>query len=325
MDPEAPLPGVRDDAQAPIRMRPLRRLLRPLKPVGDAIVGSLAVALLRLFRRIDRRRLADFTGTGMRRIGPWLREHRLGRENLRRAFPEKSPQEIERILAGVWDNLGRVAAEFAHIDHLRILDMDAPGPADCFYEPRTYEAYRAIRDDGVPGLFFSAHLANWEIPAIAATKFGIHGHVLYRSANIAAINDAILEIRKGLMGTLVATSLDAPVRLAKALQAGGHVGMLVDQHYVKGVDVTFFGRPAKANPLIAQLARHVDCPIRGVRMVRLADRNTFWGEVSDPITPVRDAEGRIDIPGTMQVITSVVEGWVREHPEDWLWLHRRWR
>jgi KDO2-lipid IV(A) lauroyltransferase len=305
--------------------RPLKRLARRLKPLTDAMVGWLAVTALRLFRRIDRRRLANFTGAAMRRIGPLLREHRLGRANLTAAFPEKSPEEIEKILAGVWDNLGRVGAEFAHIDHIRILDMDQPGEADAYYEPRTYEQYREIRDGGQPGLFFSAHLANWELPAIAATKFGMHGTILYRRPNIPAVNDAILDIRQGLMGTLIATGLDAPVRLAKALQAGGQVGMLVDQHFVKGVDVTFFGRPVKANPLIALLARHIDCPIRGVRMVRRPDRNTFWGEVTDPITPVRDAEGKIDVQGTMQVITGVVEAWVREHPEDWLWLHRRWR
>ncbi len=306
-------------------VRPLKRLLRRFKPVGDAVVGALAVGMLRLFRLVDRKRLANFTGAAMRRIGPLLREHRIGRANLTAAFPEKSPEEIERILAGVWDNLGRVGAEFAHIDHLRILDMDTSGEADCFYEPRTYEAYRGIRDDGQPGLFFSAHLANWEIPAIAATKFGIHGHILFRRPNIPAVNDAIMEIRKGLMGTLVPTGLDAPVRLLKALQEGGHVGMLVDQHFVKGVDVIFFGRPAKANPLIAMLARHTEAPIRGIRMVRLSDRNSFWGEVTDPITPARDAEGKVDIQGTMQAITDVIEAWVREHPEDWLWLHRRWR
>jgi Kdo2-lipid IVA lauroyltransferase/acyltransferase len=124
---------------------------------------------------------------------------------------------------------------------------------------------------------------------------------------------------------LVPTDLGAPVRLARLLQSGVHVGMLVDQHYTKGVEVTFFGRRCLANPLIALLARQTGCPIHGVRIVRLADRHRFWGEVTDPIEPPRDADGRIDIKGTMQAITTVIEGWVREHPEQWLWLHRRWR
>ena len=55
------------------------------------------------------------------------------------------------------------------------------------------------------------------------------------------------------------------------------------------------------------------------------DGNGFWGEVSDPVEPVRDQSGRVDIKGTMQAITAVIEGWIRQHPEQWLWLHRRWR
>jgi hypothetical protein len=61
----------------------------------------------------------------------------------------------------------------------------------------------------------------------------------------------------------------APVRAARALERGPHVGMLVDQHFTQGVDVTFFGRRCNANPLIARLARHFDCPIRGIRAIRL--------------------------------------------------------
>jgi KDO2-lipid IV(A) lauroyltransferase len=113
--------------------------------------------------------------------------------------------------------------------------------------------------------------------------------------------------------------------LARLLQAGVHVGILVDQHFTKGADVTFFGRTCKANPLIALLARQLECPIYGLRIVRLPDGNSFRGDLTDPIVTPRDADGRIDVAATMQVITTVIEGWVREHPEQWLWLHRRWR
>jgi KDO2-lipid IV(A) lauroyltransferase len=109
------------------------------------------------------------------------------------------------------------------------------------------------------------------------------------------------------------------------LEAGGHVAMLVDQHYVNGVDVTFFGRTCKANPFIARLARHIDCPIHGTRVVRLPDKRRFRVDLTEAIEPRRDVDGKVDIAGTMQAVTSVVEDWVREHPEQWLWVHRRWR
>jgi KDO2-lipid IV(A) lauroyltransferase len=68
----------------------------------------------------------------------------------------------------------------------------------------------------------------------------------------------------------------------------------------------------------------VDCPIHGTRVIRLPDHR-FRLELTDEIAPVRDAAGTIDVTATMQRITSIVEGWVREHPEQWLWVHRRWR
>ena len=101
--------------------------------------------------------------------------------------------------------------------------------------------------------------------------------------------------------------------------------MLVDQILTSGVEVTFFGRKTKADPTLARLLRRIECPIHGVRIIRLPD-NRFRAELSEEVPPVRDAWGKIDIQDTMQAITSVVEGWIREYPDQWLWLHRRrWR
>jgi KDO2-lipid IV(A) lauroyltransferase len=258
----------------------------------------------------------------MRRLGPWLPEHRLGRANLRAAFPEKSDTEIEEILRGVWDNLGRVAAEFAHLD--RICSGHPMNRDHIEYDAATIDRFIRLREDGKPALVFAAHLANWELPAILAHSDGLETTVLYRRPNLGAVADAVIAIRSGHMGTMEPTGLQAPIKLAHALQDGQHVAMLVDQHFVKGVEVTFFGRRCMANPLIAMLARQVECPIHGTRVIRLPGHR-FRAEISEEIVPPRDAEGRIDIQGTMQAITAVVERWVREHPEQWLWLHRRWR
>jgi KDO2-lipid IV(A) lauroyltransferase len=303
----------------------LRRLAPVLGAVIGAVMGGLTLGILRAIRLTDRRRTADFWGAFMRKVGPWRREHRVGRENLVAAFPDKPAAEIEQILTGVWDNLGRYAVEFAQIERLRNADPNLPDD-DILADPATSALFHQLRHDGKPALIFASHLANWELPALVAARHGLDTAVLFRPPNIRAVSDAVLKIRAGCMGTLVATGLDAPVRLLRMLEANRHVAMLVDQHFVKGVDVTFFGRRCRANPLIAQLARHVECPIHGTRIVRRADdKNRFTIEMTPAIVPARDPKGLIDIAGTMQVITTVIEGWVREHPEQWLWLHRRWR
>jgi KDO2-lipid IV(A) lauroyltransferase len=307
-------------------MTVLRRLGRRVafraKSVFDQLSGVLLMLILQAIRHFDRIRVSNAFARVTRTVGPWLPEHRLGRANLAAAFPDKSADEIERILLGVWDNLGRVVAEFAHLDRLMVGDPLALPYIK--YDAVAIERFNRIRDDGKPALVFAAHLANWELPAIIAAAFGLDALVLYRRPNVGAVADALIALRQNSMGTLVATDATAPIRLARALEANRHVAMLVDQHYVKGVDVTFFGRRCKANPLIATLARHVECPIYGTRIIRLPN-GAFRGEVTEAIELARDADGGVDIAGTMQKITTVIEGWVREHPEQWLWLHRRWR
>jgi KDO2-lipid IV(A) lauroyltransferase len=305
-------------------MRLPRRITRALKPFAHAALGTLTVGALRFVRRFDPKKTSNFGARAARRIGPWLREHRIGRQNLALAFPEKSAEEIDALLLKVWENLGRFGGEFAHLDRVWDYDLAHPERSRIELPDATIATFEKLMNDGKGALVFSAHLANWELPALAAPAYGLESAVLFRRPNVAAIDTAVQDIRAVNMGEMISTGIDAPVRLAKALQRGVHVGMLVDQYYTKGVDVTFFGRTTRANPLLARLAQKVDCPIYGARIIRLpGDR--FRAEVTDEVAPMRDANGVIDVQGTTQKITTIIEGWIREHPEQWLWLHRRWR
>jgi Kdo2-lipid IVA lauroyltransferase/acyltransferase len=306
-------------------LRTKARVRDAAKPMTEAAVGALTVALLRTTRYFDPDKTADLFGRVTRFIGRRLREDRIGRDNLKAAFPEKSPEEIETILAGVWDNLGRIGAEFAHLDRIWDYDPDHPERNSRIeFDARTKQLFDLLRDDGKPALVFASHLGNWELPAIAAVAHGLDAAILYRRPNSASANRIIEDMREVKMGTLIPAGRDAPLRMAEALQNGQHVAMLVDQYLTGGVEVTFFGRKTRANPMLARLRRQVDCPIHGVRIVRLPGHR-FHAELSEEVPPVRDASGQIDVQGTMQAITSVVEGWIREYPDQWLWLHRRWR
>jgi Kdo2-lipid IVA lauroyltransferase/acyltransferase len=306
-------------------LRTRARLRDAARPAAEAAVGALTIGMLRTTRYFDPDKTASFFGRATQFIGRRLREDRIGRENLKAAFPEKSQEEIEQILSGVWDNLGRIGAEFAHLDH--IWDYDAEHPekqSRVEFSQRTKELFDRLRDDGKPALFFACHLGNWELPALAAVAHGLDAAILFRRPNIESADRAIEKIRAVKMGTLIPAGRDAPLRLAQALQNGQHVAMLVDQYLTNGVEVTFFGRKTTANPMLARLRRQVDCPIHGTRIIRLPN-NRFRAELSEEVKPVFDASGQIDVQGTMQAITNVIEDWVREYPEQWLWLHRRWR
>jgi Kdo2-lipid IVA lauroyltransferase/acyltransferase len=308
----------------PLLARTKARVRNAAKPLGEAAVGGLTIGMLRATRYFDPVKTADMFGRVTRLIGPVLREQKIGRANLTAAFPEKTPEEIETILAGVWDNLGRVGAEFAHLDHVWEYDRAHPEQSRIEIQERTHELFAQLRLDGKPALIFAAHLGNWELPALAAVAHGLDAAILYRRPNIASADRIIQEMRSVKMGTLIPAGRDAPLRLAEALQKGQHVAMLVDQYLTGGVEVIFFGRKTRANPMLARLLRQVECPVHGVRIIRLPD-NRFRAELSEEVAPIRDAAGQIDIQGTMQAVTSVVEGWIREYPDQWLWLHRRWR
>jgi KDO2-lipid IV(A) lauroyltransferase len=304
--------------------RRARRVTARLKPGVDHAIGLVAVFLLKTFRRANPDRSVAFAARTLRRLGPWLPEHHTGRSNLTAAFPEKSPAEIDEILTGAWENLGRVGAEFPNLDRFnldRVLDPSSRVEID----EQTLERFIRLREDGKPALLFSAHVANWELPAVVAAANGLPTSILYRRPNIAAIADAIQNIRSVNMGNLIsAKGVDAAFKIATALENGEHVGLLVDQHFARGVDVTFFGRTCKANPILARMARRFECPIHGARVIRLRN-GRFRMELTEEVAPARDAAGLVDVTSTMQIVTSVVEEWVREYPEQWLWLHRRWR
>jgi len=305
--------------------RTVRRLKRATKRAANSAVGVVTISLLKLLRLTNPDTMGNIAGRFMRTVGPLLPENRIGRANLTAAFPEKSATEIDTILGGVWDNLGRIAAEFAHLD--RLSDFDPWHPERSVrIEARQADLDRFFKvlEQPKPAIVFGAHFGNWELPAVCAAACKLDTAVLYRRPNNPAIDKWLHETRAAAMGMLIPTGLDAPMKLAEALERGTHVGMLVDQYYSRGVDVTFFGQRTKANPLLARLARHFDCPIHGLRVIRLPGHR-FRVELTPQVQPARDSDGKVDIVGTTQAITSVIEGWIREYPEQWLWLHRRWR
>src|SRR6201995_947626 len=147
----------------PLLLRTRARLRDAGKSLGGAAVGALTIAMLRTTRYFDPVKTGNFFARVTRTVGPLLREQKIGRANLTAAFPEKSPEEIETILRGVWENLGRGAAEFAHIDHIWDHIEAQPELGRIDVPKRTNQLFHQIRLDGKPALIFTPHLGNWEM------------------------------------------------------------------------------------------------------------------------------------------------------------------
>jgi Kdo2-lipid IVA lauroyltransferase/acyltransferase len=300
------------------------RLRKRLEDKAKRLLAPLLVHVCSFASDWNPDRTAIVVGRVMRVVGPWLRQHRVARANIRAAFPEKSARELDRILRGAWDNLGQAMAEYVFLDRLCDYASDNPLPKRIVMDEATAGRIADLRNNPRPALYFAAHLANWELPAVVATAAGLDFAVVYRPPDADALTKYVEGVRARSMGPLIPTGFGAAARIAGALQRGGSVAMLVDQHFIDGVDVVFFGRKCKVNPTLARLARRFECEIYGARIIRLPGRR-FRYESTEALRPPRDEEGKLDVAATMQLITSIIEDWVREHPEQWLWMHRRWR
>ena len=289
---------------------------------ADRLWYRVGLLLFKLIRWSDFERSSNFAALVLRRIGPRLRGHRTARANLTAAYPEKSAAEIERILAEMWDNLGRLAVEYVNLD--RLVDPANPNSGRIVVSPDTLEKLARLRDDGKPAVLFTSHLASFEVGAIWVERNGLNLAIFYNPSNFGPLSEQLAAMQKDTMGRLVESGPDAVWRLRDALKSGLHLALFADQHFANGVDVEFFSRPCKANPMAARFAQFFNCPVHGFRAIRLPD-NRIQVEFTDEIPMPRGADGKIDIAAAMQAITTTIENWIRERPEQWLWLQRRWR
>jgi KDO2-lipid IV(A) lauroyltransferase len=308
---------------SPRRQRRARRRRETLAKAVAWIVGWFARIAIVVIRLLGRRLATALAILVTRIAAPFVSENKLAATNLAAAFPEKSEEERRRILRGVWDNLARTAIEYVFLKEIRaefrVHRMDK-GPLTA----SGLEDFLRLREDGKPGLIFSAHLANWELPATVAERFWLDLTILYHVPKNSIVATDLMDLRNEMMGNLVPTRFGSAFEIADIVAKGGHVALLVDQRRAGSPLVPFFGRPAQTSTFLATLARQYDCPVHGVRAIRLPG-NRVHIELTPHIDLPRDADGLIDVMAATKKINDIVEGWIREHPEQWLWLHNRWR
>lgn len=285
------------------------------------LVAQATFALLTVLKILPADPAIRFAERVARFIGPKLWRHKLMMANLRNAFPEKSENDLQEIAVASWGHMGRMAAEYVFLD--RLFDFDPEKTEAGRVEVSGIPIFLDLRDNPRPFIVFTAHTGNFELLPVAGKAFGLEVMVLFRPPNNPYIADKVFSFRAARMGSLVPSHAGSSFALARRLEAGGGVGVLVDQKFKKGLSTSFFGRPVKTNPLLAKLVRQFDAEVYSARCIRLPD-NRFRLEIEPRIDLPRDEKGNLDIQGTSQVLNDKVESWVREYPEQWLWYHDRW-
>ncbi len=274
------------------------------------IQAALLQVLMWIFAILPLDAASAFGGWIGRTFGPLMGVSKRAGRHLEIAFPGMPPAGKKKIVRGMWDNIGRNIGEYPHL-------------AQIGKERLTVHNEHIIKDviaAGNGGIFFSAHVGNWEVhvPGMLA-RYGVAASLTYRALN-NIYADNILRRYRTLAGEIKAypKARESGKLLITDLKNKGYLAILIDQKYNEGIAVPFFGRPAMTNPIFVQLAQKYKCPVIATRCKRTKGAN-FEITLHEPL----------DMSGSTEQIMieahSILEGWIKDAPEQWLWLHRRWK
>lgn len=292
----------------------------PAVPLGKRIgwraevigfqVGSFLLRLL----PVDA--ASAFGGWFFRTFGPLTRAARTVERNLRLAFPRMDTAERARITAAQWDSCGRYFTELTMMDRLTV--------ASGRVEVVGAERLAAIAASGQPTVFISGHLSNCEIMSSVILEAGIDCVITYRAANNPLFNAAMMRTRARYGVKLFAAKGAEGTRgLITAMNAGRSVALMNDQKNNGGVAAPFFGQPAHTASGPTKLALRSGGVLQPMSVQRLQGAR-FRVTAHEPIVLERTGDRAADVEAGVVRINAFIEDRVRERPEEWFWVHKRW-
>ena len=287
----------------------LQNLTWRVEALGYDVMG----AVLRLLP-VDA--ASAFGGWLLGLIGPMTAYQSVAMTNLAIALPDRTEAERAAILKGVWDNVGRTFAEFVVMDRI--------SPKTGRVEIVGGDRLEAIRASGKPVIFVSGHFANWETMMVALFSAGIEAHVAYRPTNNPYVNRRIVEGRARYGIKLLSPKGKGGRELMLSLRRGTSIAILIDQKDTSGIEVPFFGRPAPTMAGAARMALHYGLEVQPLSVERLKGAR-FRMTVHAPIVLEKTEDRDRDIAEGTARINAFLEDRIRERPEGWFFVHRRWR
>lgn len=283
-----------------------------LRRLRYGLETALVYIVYYFFKILPAQTASSLGGRIMRAVGPHLGMSRKALNNIRLAFPEKSEQEQRHILLGMWENLGRVVGEYPHLKTV-MENIEVEG----------IEHIAPLRGTDKPAIFFGGHVSNWEVQPLGFKKIDFPLHVVYRKPNNPYVDGLLRKARgTGAKGQIEKGSKGAR-QILSSLRRGESVGMLVDQKMNEGIPVPFFGKAAMTGTGMAQFGLKLDLPLYPAKVIREKGLR-FKMTLYPPLQIEKTGDAEQDVYNIMLKVNGLLEDWIREAPEQWLWLHRRW-
>jgi KDO2-lipid IV(A) lauroyltransferase len=298
------------------KRRKLRHVLRPLRCVAWPLQALGLAAFWALCGRLPVTRASALGRRLLRALGPRLSWDAQLRANLAIACPQAGPEALETLAREAWGNFGATLAEYPHLPAMA--GRDSARHVELVIDP---EVKRWI-ESGRPLVCVTAHLGNWEVSAQAAAAVVPFTAVYARQAN--PLIDRMVQRFRGALGCGFVTN-DAGARpLLAELAAGRSLGLLADLRVDSGEPLTLFGETAPTTLVPARLALKFGCPLVPILVERLAGVR-FRVIAYPPIRSRDEAAGAAQqARDMMQQFNELLETWIRERPEAWQCLKRRW-
>lgn len=281
---------------------PVWLLVRLLGLAPAAVARGIGIVLARIMYLVHRR---------LRRVGI---------RNLQLAFPQMKAADRHKILRGVFTTLGRQFGDFCRFPRYHRDNISKLAVYDGF---ENFERAQA-RGKGV--LFLTAHFGGWEVSSF---MHAMHGHplnILVRSLDNPYL-DALVTRYRTLSGNRIIPKHDFARGMLSALRAGETVGVLMDQNMTpdQGVFVDFFGNPACTSTLLARMALRTDAAVVPGFCLWDPTLRRYRVHFEPAMETIRTGDENADIVANTAAYTNMIENYARRYPDQWLWVHRRWK
>ena len=268
------------------------------------------------------RPLARAMGVGIARMlfAVVPRLHRIAKFNLQMAFPEWTDAQREATLRGMVRSLGWMAAEFARMPHYTRENIEEIIVLD------GNEHFLEGQQRGKGVLFLTAHMGAWELSSYAHALYGYPLHYMARPLDNARL-DALVNRYRELSGNKPIFKNESARAMLKILRQAGTVGILADQNTLpeEGAFVDFFGTPACTTTGIARVALHTGAAVVPGYAVWDESLNKYRLRFEPPLELIRTGDAERDILENTQRFAKVTEEIIRKYPEQWVWVHARWK
>lgn len=288
-----------------------------LRLVAEVAAVETALALARVLPRRSLLALGAAAGAFVGRVD--RRHTAIARENLRAAFGDAMPEkERERVMRACWRHFGRITFDALAFPRL---DDAALGAV---LKVEGLDHARGALGQGRGMLVFSAHYGHWEAGAYAMGLLEVPFAVIARPLDNPVLDRRLLALRRG-SGNAVIPKRRAVRETMRALARGSGVAILIDQDArADSVFVPFFGRPAATTPTLALLALRTGAPIVPV-FATVEPDGTIRVHIESVVETRPTGDRDADVSRVTADCTAIVERWARRNPEQWLWMHRRWK